>query len=257
YMTERGATRLEEMKYLPCSCQVCSRTTVTDLMELDGPALTKKLATHNLSALRKELESIKEAIAEGRLWDLVEEKAGAHPKLHAAFIEFAKASKLMESGTAPMKEKGLFVRGSQDLSRPELSVAARRVRSLARRDSPTAVLLAESEELPISRLAFKEGSRPAGDFDLYRLHPELGLCPVELDFIYPFTHVVRSNYQASADLKKVRQRLKSMGYSRVIIAMLDNRGRIVAGRVRSRRKTRVRVRALRPSSPRPRSPRHP
>ena len=34
YMTERGISRLESMKYLPCSCPVCIRTSVAELQEL-------------------------------------------------------------------------------------------------------------------------------------------------------------------------------------------------------------------------------
>jgi 7-cyano-7-deazaguanine tRNA-ribosyltransferase len=257
YMTERGATRLKEMKYLPCSCQVCARTTVGELLELETGELTKELAVHNLHVLRKELESAKEAIVEGRLWDLVEERSGTHPKLQEAFVELSKASKSLEATTAPMKERGLFLRGEPDRVRPEVSIARSRLKEAMKVNSSTAVLLVSGEALPVSRLRFRAGAREASESDIYRMHPELGPYPAELDFVYPFTQTVRSDSEVAVETEAAVRELRAMGYARVVVRRVDDRGRIEIGRSTSRQRRRVGAPSPRASSPRPRSPRRP
>ena len=81
YMTERGTLILEEMTYLPCSCPTCNSTTRTDLVLMERRERVNKLSLHNLYLLRQDVLRCKEAISEGRLWDLVEERAAAHPRV--------------------------------------------------------------------------------------------------------------------------------------------------------------------------------
>ena len=76
-MTERGTLILEEMTYLPCSCPTCNSTTKTDLVLMERRERVNKLSLHNLYLLRQDVLRCKEAISEGRLWDLVEERAAA------------------------------------------------------------------------------------------------------------------------------------------------------------------------------------
>jgi 7-cyano-7-deazaguanine tRNA-ribosyltransferase len=257
YMTERGAVRLKEMKYLPCSCPVCTRTTVHGLIELEPDELTRSLAIHNLHILKKELEGCKEAMVEGRLWDLVEEKAGAHPKLGEAFQEFAKSGRLMEAGTPPMKDKGLFVRGPLDGARPEVAIATRRLRDAVRRSSKTAVLIDSKEPLLVNRLGFKEEVLPPRGFDMYRTHPDFGFCPLELDFVYPFTQTVSSSGRTAGLVEGAKGGLRKMGYSRVLVGRVDSRGMISLARPTSRLRSRDAAPSPRPSSSRLRSPRRP
>jgi 7-cyano-7-deazaguanine tRNA-ribosyltransferase len=252
YMTERGAARLREMKYLPCSCPVCSRTSVEGLLGLEEKERTRSLAVHNLHILRKELESCKEAIVEGRLWDLVEERATTHPKLQEAFREFARGAKLLERGTAAMKEKGLMVRGEADSSRPEISLARKNLAGAMRRTSRTALLLTSSDGLPISNLKFRKGRRPYGAYDVYKTSLALGVYPAELDFVYPFTHLVEGEREAAGTPQEELRKLRSMGYTRVVIGRVDGGGRVSIVRARSRRKKRGGAPSPRAPSSRPR-----
>ncbi|MDV3277471.1 MAG: tRNA guanosine(15) transglycosylase TgtA [Nitrososphaerales archaeon] len=252
YMTGRGASKLREMKYLPCSCPVCSKTSVGGILELEEKDRTRLLALHNLHVLRKELESCKEAIAEGRLWDLVEEKAATHPRLQEAFRELAKEAKLFERGTASMKEKGLLMRGETDGHRPEISIARRNLGGAMRRTTGTALLLLSSSGLPITRLRFKEGRRPEGRYDVYKMSAELGLYPAELDFVYPFTHLVGGGGEPEGGLQDAERRLRSMGYKKVVVGRVDGAGCISLARARSRRKRRGGAPSPRSPSSRPR-----
>ncbi len=129
YMTERGTLILEEMTHLPCSCPTCNSTTKTDLVLMERTERVTKLSLHNLYLLRQDVLRCKEAISEGRLWDLVEERAAAHPRVMTAFREMAKNSAWLSTGTPFLKERGLLVRSEVDDSRPEIATARAHLRT--------------------------------------------------------------------------------------------------------------------------------
>ena len=211
YMSRSGVLTLRDMKFLPCSCPVCSKTTVKELLELDHVERTRRLSTHNLQVLREELEGCKEAVSEGRLWDLVEERSMAHPRLREAFAEVAKRSGELAFGTPGLKDRGLFVRSPLDLRRPELMAAKSRLDQAMTRSSKKAVLAPGRAR---GRPARKGGE---GADDVYLVHPALGPYPAELEFLYPFSQTEASGLEADVDLGRAKATLKKMGYSRVSV----------------------------------------
>ena len=237
YMSRSGVMTLRSMKYLPCSCPVCARTSVKELLELDQHERTRRLSTHNLYVLREELEACKEAISEGRLWDLVEERSMAHPRLREAFLEMTKYSEDLLPGTPALKERGLFVRSAGDLLRPELLAASRRLSQTARRDSPVAVLSSDEGEGP-------KGSRGGrGAHDVYGVHPILGPYPIELEYHYPLGQTEVGDMVPLMTSAESLRRLGRLGYRTV-----------KGGRGERQRKKGVRSRRnRRASSPSPRS----
>ena len=237
YMGRGGVMTLKSMKYLPCSCSICARTAVKELLELDHQERTRRLSMHNLYVLREELEACKEAISEGRLWDLVEERSMAHPRLREAFLEMTKYSDDLLAGTPALKERGLFVRSSGDLLRPELLAARRRLAQTVRRDSKVAVLSSEEDRNP----ATKRESSPK--YDLYGHHPLLGPHPVELEYLYPFSQTEIGDMVPLMTRAESLRRLGRLGYRRV-----------KGGRGEPPREERLRSRrSRRAASPSPRS----
>ncbi len=234
YMSRSGILTLAAMSYLPCSCPICSKTSVKELLELDHAGRTKALSTHNLFILKEELEACKEAIAEGRLWDLVEERSMAHPRLREAFLEMAKYSDYLSLGTPQMKDRGLFVRSAVDLKRPELLSAGRRLAGAVRIDSPRAVLVEGKGTPP------KQGARDSVA-DSYRNHPALGPYPSELEFAYPFSQTEVGSMVPGVTAQESKDRLRRMGYRRVVA---------ITGRVSRKRRVRSR-RSRRGASPSP------
>ncbi len=219
YMTERGILNVNEMEYLPCSCPACNSTSPNELKGLTGEERIITLSLHNLYLLRKEMMNCRQAISEGRLWDVVEERAAAHPSVQAALLEIAKHSDSLEAGTPMLKERGLLVRGATDLFRPELRIASRRLNSVRKRRAPKALLLVGPDGMPSSLMRLSTGNRRAlerGEVDLYRLHPQLGPYPSELDFVYPFTQTVQVDTHVGDDsILEGIKRLKSLGYMSV------------------------------------------
>jgi 7-cyano-7-deazaguanine tRNA-ribosyltransferase len=212
YMWKSGVLAFDAMKYLPCSCPVCSRTGVRELRELPDRERTKALSTHNLYVLREELEACKEAISEGRLWDLVEERSMAHPRLRDAFARLAAHSKELAAGTPAQKERGLFVRSDLDLARPELAMAAERLARASTRSSREAVITRSAE-------------RQTKGADRYLIHPVLGPYPAELRFVYPFGQTEAAEEQQLWGPAEAKKKLEGMGYLKVTVERERRKGR--------------------------------
>jgi 7-cyano-7-deazaguanine tRNA-ribosyltransferase len=257
YMSHHGVLRLDMMKYLPCSCNVCAKTSVKELWEVEERQRTKLVATHNLYVLREEVETCKEAISEGRLWDLVEEKSMAHPRLQDAFVELSKNRDLLVEGTPLLKDRGMMLRSEEDYGRPELASAEKRLKGAMKRASKDAILLAAWDSVPVGKKSHRvPGARARPD--TYRIHPGLGVYPAELDFIYPFTQLVTSeDVESKMNVKEAASRLRKLGYGSVKVSPAGPSMDIATGRVRSRRTQRGASPFPPSSSARPRSPRRP
>jgi len=226
YMTERGTVLLEEMTYLPCSCPTCNSTTRTDLVLMEKTERVTKLALHNLYLLRQDVLRCKEAICEGRLWDLVEERASAHPRVSSAFRELAKNSDWLASGTPFMKARGLLIRSETDALRPELALVRSHLEPVMKKSKGRAILLPDDNDMPIFRTAtyhkvlklLKE--QPS---DVYKLHSLLGPYPAELEFVYPFTQTVTDATPAAKQVREAVARLRKMGYKSVVVCRRPRR----------------------------------
>jgi 7-cyano-7-deazaguanine tRNA-ribosyltransferase len=206
YMTPYGVFRLEELGDLPCECPVCARTSVEELREMPVQERVYKLALHNLHVLRGELRRIKNAIREGRLWELVEQRARSHPALFQALKEFRRYVAYVERHHYVTKGSvsGRFYYDLLSRERPEVYRHAVRLRD--RYTPPQAdllVLALETDVKPFSRFGWiAELSKAlAAPETRSRVHVAVlssayGVVPLELDSIYPL-----SQYESSIDLE--------------------------------------------------------
>ena len=219
YMTHRGTLLLEEMAYLPCSCPVCNSTSRNELVLMERAERVRRLALHNLYILRQDVLLCKEAISEGRLWDIVEERGAAHPRTMKAFEEMAKNGGFLQPGTALMKERGLMVRSPLDRTRPELQLAAAHLRNVMKKGGRRmAILLPFEKGKPLQRMTSYQRAvkrRSDGDVDYYKLHSVLGPYPAELEFVYPFTQTVTDDAPGPREVRAAVASLRKMGYKSV------------------------------------------
>jgi 7-cyano-7-deazaguanine tRNA-ribosyltransferase len=204
YMTEYGTERLSGLKYLPCTCSVCSRYTSMELASLEPEERTRALAMHNLGACFSEIRRIKQAIREGRLWELLEIRAHSHPSLYQALKALGKYGNLLEENAPVIHSRGLFYFGSTGLARPEIVRHRRKMAAWSTRPAPVLVMLPEPGSRPFHRsrelrrvrsvLRRRLGERAQGlAFCVYA--PPFGVTPLELDETYPL-----SQYEASSPL---------------------------------------------------------
>jgi 7-cyano-7-deazaguanine tRNA-ribosyltransferase len=122
-ITETRTYRLEELDYMPCSTEICTKYTPKELLEIPRPERVRLLATHNLTVLAAAIRQVKQAIREGRLWELLEERSRSHPSVHRAFLRLIQYSRYLEAHTPRTKggkAKGVFLYSTESTKHPKL-----------------------------------------------------------------------------------------------------------------------------------------
>jgi 7-cyano-7-deazaguanine tRNA-ribosyltransferase len=118
YMTVTGTRRIKNLEYFPCSCPICSSTDPQALRELPRQEQIEKLARHNLYIITQELKEVKQAIREGQLAELIENRAASHPKLLKAVHHIYKNSEWLEKFDPVTKRSGFMYTGPLSTKRP-------------------------------------------------------------------------------------------------------------------------------------------
>jgi len=194
YMVEDGTLHVKDLEQLPCTCPICSKLTAKELREMPKVEREQALAKHNLYVCLAELRRIRQAIAEGRLWELLERRGRGHPAVNRALRRLADLAHLLEEGTPVSKPKGLFLYDSLSLHRPEAYRFRRRVVERLSFNRPILAFLPPPPTRPFSRSkAVKRAlkqlySRLGGrlsQVDLCVYATPLGIIPLELDETYP------------------------------------------------------------------------
>jgi len=90
YMTTSGTVMLKDLKELPCSCPVCASHKPEELDE-------QLLALHNLHVTFQEIRTIRQAIRDKTLFELLEERCRAHPKLVPAMKALVSEKKYFDT----------------------------------------------------------------------------------------------------------------------------------------------------------------
>ncbi|MEB2836592.1 MAG: tRNA guanosine(15) transglycosylase TgtA [Desulfurococcales archaeon] len=213
YITEYGVYRVEDLDYLPCECPVCSRYSPRELAEMPREDRTRLLALHNLHVISKTLKRVKQAIREGRLWELLEETARRHPAAYRALLKMRRAHSILETHTPRVKPRvrGLRLYGFESLWNPRLTRLRSRVLThylpeRLKRLRPKRLIL---RPLPPSIEACKRGSSEDGYVVYYS--PYLGLIPKELCGVYPTIHAdYPHNYYQDRVLKVLVSEIRAV-----------------------------------------------
>ncbi len=168
YLTVEGTRQLEDLEYLPCACPVCTRHTPTTLRELDADAREEALARHNLHVSYAELRRVKQAIRTGRLLELVESRARAHPAMLSGYRTLLAHVEFLEAHD-PVSKAPLFYTSTESADRPEVYRHHQRLKRLNVGDT---VLLTQ-------------GDPHEGYETCWSLRPPFGPVPPELAETYP------------------------------------------------------------------------
>ena len=196
YMTPNGTIRLDELAYLSCQCPVCSSHTVQELHKMEMDKRTIEIAKHNLYILKAEVEAVKQAIVDGRLWEYVMQKARAHPKLMEA-AQIFKDVEMLEDGTPLFKEKAIFFYEPIDQHRPEAKRFRQTVATF-QSSKKKLILCPEDEIHPFySTTSYKDIVKKFPDAQVCSYSPFLGIIPAEISDVFPASHnlATRSGYR--------------------------------------------------------------
>ncbi|MFQ5782914.1 MAG: tRNA guanosine(15) transglycosylase TgtA [Nitrosopumilus sp.] len=191
YITDDGTRYLADITVFPCNCEVCSRYTPAELCQLESTEKINQLAIHNLYAIKLEVDKVKQAIYEGRLWEYVMKKARAHPKLFEMIDVMTKNYEFLDVGTPKFKEKAIFLYGKEDQFRPEVQSYHKIVRKFKSKKKKI-IITRESNTKPgyLSHQYMGLGKK-IKDFDLFQFcqyNPQLGIIPIEISDIFPAAH---------------------------------------------------------------------
>ena len=111
YLTVFGTQYLDQLQYLPCSCKICSSYSAEELQRLPQKEKTLLLTEHNLRVSFEEINRIKQAIVEGRLYELVLARMMNHPSI-AKVLELVfgeKTSSFIEAYTPASFSRAVLI----------------------------------------------------------------------------------------------------------------------------------------------------
>ncbi|MEM1583985.1 MAG: tRNA guanosine(15) transglycosylase TgtA [Nitrososphaerota archaeon] len=195
YITQTGTMKLDKMDYLPCSCPTCSRTNVKELRELPTREQVDAVAKHNLYVCFKEILEIKQAIRDGRLFELLEVRARSHPSIYQAFRDIMKREDLlalMEQHTPIYSRRGINFFDNLSLNRPEARRARRKLLDsvFKERVKQKAILLPYTIKISLEKIRKTINEKSLSEYDILLYGSPYGLIPDEIKYVYPFSQTV-------------------------------------------------------------------
>ncbi|MCK5024276.1 MAG: tRNA guanosine(15) transglycosylase TgtA [Thermoplasmata archaeon] len=203
-MFSDGTRFLKDIKELPCHCPICSTHTADELR--DSPDQEKLLAEHNLYVSFTELKIVKQAIHEGRIWELTETRARAHPNLLDGLKCFRKHTELLEKTEPLSRDLAYLYTSPESYYRPIVSRLKNRI--LERYEQPVSnfqVLFPEATK-PYYR-SYGEQISKMKDKNTLNYWIDSFFCPipVELDEMYPISQsVISERLEPGIEQEKMR-----------------------------------------------------
>jgi 7-cyano-7-deazaguanine tRNA-ribosyltransferase len=193
YLTQSGTFKLDELKYFPCSCPVCLTYTPKEVNGFEKAFKEKLLAKHNLYISLEEIKRVKQAIIDGRLWELIEQRARAHPSLLQALLKLEKYKKILEKHSHSTKSKGIFYFGREGLIRPEVLRAKESMLKKYKKPqgANVLVLLPQTNAKPYHENPYIKGIikklETTNKVHVCVYAIPYGIIPIEIDDVYPFS----------------------------------------------------------------------
>ena len=133
YLTGFGTKHITELNEFPCLCEVCSKFEPKEVLQMDKNERERVLAKHNLFTILQELRAVRQAIHENSLWELVQLRARAHPKILEALIFMLRKYRkyFIEHDVFP-KPRAIFYSGRETLLRPEIVKAKKKLKDVGK-----------------------------------------------------------------------------------------------------------------------------
>jgi len=191
YITDDGTRYLKDITVFPCNCEICSKYTPDEFRSLEATEKINQLAIHNLHAIKLEVDKVKQAIHEGRLWEYVIKKARAHPKLFEMIEVMTENYEFLGLGTPKFKEKAIFLYDKEDQFRPEVQSFHNTVRRF-KSNKKKIVIIKEYNTKPgylsPQYIGLKKKFKGFDSIQVCQYNPHLGLIPIEISDIFPAAH---------------------------------------------------------------------
>jgi 7-cyano-7-deazaguanine tRNA-ribosyltransferase len=191
YITDDGTRYLKDITVFPCNCEICSKYTPDEFRSLEATEKINQLAIHNLHAIKLEVDKVKQAIHEGRLWEYVIKKARAHPKLFEMIEVMTENCEFLGLGTPKFKEKAIFLYDKEDQFRPEVQSFHNTVRKFKSNKKKILIIKEYNTKpgyLSPQYIGLKKKIKDFDSIQVCQYNPHLGLIPIEISDIFPAAH---------------------------------------------------------------------
>jgi 7-cyano-7-deazaguanine tRNA-ribosyltransferase len=192
YFTLHGTKILDDLTELPCHCPVCTSYNLDELKKAPKGEKTRLLAEHNLHLSMSELKTIRQAIREGTLWELVEQRVMSHPKLFKAFREMHNFADFIEKLNPTEKARGVKIFNEYSVYRPEIQHYYQKLRDFQYQKSPSQLIflpdldLSVQNSVPMQQWLSNLRTRCSDkEYRIIIVSNIFGLIPLELSEIYP------------------------------------------------------------------------
>ena len=202
YITDDGTRYLSDIEVFPCNCEICLKYSPDELRQLEPIKRTNELAIHNLYAIKLEVDKVKQAIHEGRLWEYVIKKARAHPKLFEMIDVMTENYEFLGLGTPKFKEKAIFLYSKEDQYRPEVQSYHKIVRKFKSKKNKLLITKESTTKpgyLSNQYIGLKKKFKDFDSMQVCQYNPQLGLIPIEISDVFPAAHheTSRINFEPS------------------------------------------------------------
>jgi len=191
--------RLAEMEESICNCPVCSSITIDELKEMEKEERIKRIAMHNLWQTFLEIKKVKQAIKQGNLWEVVEQRAYSHPSLLEAMEVIKENKKWLEEWENISKRRAFMYSGRYSIHRPIAYRLQKRIMERYESFFDKSVVFEEMEK-PYSRMEYLKKLEAN-----CIVESPFGPIPLELDEIYP---VAQSLFPWNIDMETYRESKK-------------------------------------------------
>ncbi|WP_296891234.1 tRNA guanosine(15) transglycosylase TgtA [uncultured Methanobrevibacter sp.] len=193
-LSTRGTFKLENLQEMPCSCEVCSKYTPDDLRAMPKKERRDLIAQHNLHVSFAELRLIRQAIYEGSLMELVEERCRAHPALLDAVRQLKNYNENFEQYDPRSKKSAFFYTGPESLGRSEVLRHHEKLQEMPKKRD---LIILPPSRKPYSKfisgklgefyVCGKRHDVDLDDSDFMVMDIPFGLIPLEIDELYPLS----------------------------------------------------------------------
>lgn len=195
FLMPSGTYKLQNLVEMPCSCPVCTSYTPDDLRAMKKDERMRLIAQHNLHVSFAEIRTIKQAIVDGNLMELVEQRCRAHPYLLDALRNLKNYTSELERYDPSSKKSAFFYSGPESLARPEIKRHLDKVERLTKKSNLVLI--------PRSRKPYSKNIREFGEFymkaseevqnmdkvwddvQIAVVDVPFGVIPLEIDEVYP------------------------------------------------------------------------
>lgn len=230
YITPRGTKRLSDLKETLCLCPICSKYTPSEINSSDKNLKIKLLSEHNLYITLNEINNIKYAIREGRLWEYIEMSCRSHPSIYEAFQTLKNYQDYLEEGTPTSKKRALLWLSEETANRPEIKRHIAKIEYLKIPWGPKVLLiLPESKNKPSIRsrlhsqiLKFiAEDPATLKNMQIITLSKMFGVIPIELEEFYPLSQHLTQQTVSERQIQLIKATLKGFikkhGFTTIIL----------------------------------------